>query len=216
MSITHEEAHRMIQFDADKALDARGHKALDAHLDDCAECRVYAGEIREMEGILQHVMTQQWSYHPLPLSMDMVKGGMTKHSSRVILATRLVMIAAIFVLSVFSLWQVTRSNDPSSPSLAALPVPTPSVQFTHTSTSVVDCEETRYTVREGETLESIAGRFSVSKEAILSANSMDIEVVHAGMEIVIPVCGPTPTTNPPTITITYPPATHFTTNTPGG
>lgn len=216
MSITHEEARRMIQFDADKALDARGRRTLDAHLDKCADCRFYAGEIGETEGILRRVMKQQWSYHPLPLPMDMIMGGNdSKIYSRIILATRFAAIALVFVLSVVSLWQVTQPNQ-TTPPFMAMPVPTPSVQFTHTTVSVTDCRETRYKVREEDTLESIARRFSLSTEAILSANAMNADaIIHADMELVIPLCGSTPTTHPPTIT-TYPPATHFTTHTPGG
>jgi predicted anti-sigma-YlaC factor YlaD len=68
MPITHEEAHKLIQFNADEILKGVEKKLLEAHLDSCESCRIYAGSIQELESTLMPVMQRRWNQHPLPQS----------------------------------------------------------------------------------------------------------------------------------------------------
>jgi len=102
--------------------------------------------------------------------------------------------------------------------LGAFPVPTPSTQLTSTKITMQDCQEVRYKVREGDTLESIAYQFSASKEMIMARNRMETEAIDISTELIVPLCSSTPTGTiyPPTSTITLTPRTTFTPYTPGG
>ena len=66
MQITHEEARRLIQFDADETLNGIERNLLEDHLNSCLECRRYAGRIQEVESILGHMMRRRWNQQFLP------------------------------------------------------------------------------------------------------------------------------------------------------
>jgi hypothetical protein len=116
-------------------------------------------------------------------------------------------IGIAFVMFAYVAWQsvITNNTTLQQAPQGALPlIPTPSTQFTATTTLADDCDEIHYMVREGDTLESITRQFSISKEDILSANDMTEESIHSSMELVIPLCKSTPTStiHPPTFTTT--------------
>jgi len=221
MQITHEEAHKLIQFNADEALDSQAKATLASHLQQCVECRAYAQDIQEIESILSPVMKRKWNLQPVPLSIHAIA---VKKASRIqvdaILTTRTAMIGIVLVAFIFSIWQFTLSGGQAVSPLPAgvLPVPTPSTQPTITRIKFQNCEETLYSVRENDTLESIAYQFSISKEEIMTMNNMKIETVNPAMKLMIPICSftPTGTVNPATLTTTYTPIMNATTSTPNG
>jgi len=221
MQITHEEAHRFIQFNTDKALDSQGKAALSVHLKDCMECRAYAEDIEEMAGLLQSAMKRQWNFQPVPLSISAFTAKkVSKIQRSVVLATRTAMAGIVFVALVFTAWQFALSGGPTFGQLPAgvLPVPTPSTQSTSTKIMLQNCEVMLYGVQKDDTLASIAYQFSIAREEIMSINNMKTETVDPSMKLMIPICDSTPTgtVNPATLTTTYTPVVDPTTSTPGG
>jgi len=223
MQITHDEARKLIQFNADEALNLQKKTALYAHLENCIECRVYAEDIKEVESRLLPVMKRQWNLQPVPLSMDALTSKRdSKIQTSISLATRTAMIGVVFVAFIFSAWQFALSNRQTSGQspVDVLPVPTPSKQSTSTKIMPqTTCEEILYIVQENDTLESIAHQFSISKEEIITINNMKTETVIRAMELIIPKCNSTPTgtaESPATLTTTYTPSINLTTFTPDG
>ncbi len=218
MQVTHEEVRKLIQLNADNALDVQERTVLSAHLRDCLECRTYAEGIKAMESILVPVMKKHWNLQPIPLSLSTL---IAKRNSRmqtgIILATRLAAIGIVFMAFVFSAWQFALSGKRATGPLPVgmLPVPTPSVQSTSTRSVSQNCAGTLYVVQENDTLESIAQRFSVSKEEIMTVNGMKTETVIATMKLMIPNCNltPTGTVNPTAFSTTYTPTRSLVTST---
>ncbi|HET9910563.1 MAG TPA: LysM peptidoglycan-binding domain-containing protein [Anaerolineales bacterium] len=221
MQITHEEARKLIQFDADDALNSQEKVNLYAHIEGCIECRAYANDIKEVESILLPVMRRQWNIRPIPLSMGTVyaKRNDTIRMS-MILATRTIAIGTVLLAFIFSVWQFTVSGaGESSPvPMSVPPIPTPSTQSTSTKITVQDCTGVLYTIQENDTLESIAYQFSTSREDLMAANHLNTETVSIGMELIVPICNltPTGTIRPATLTTTYTPSISPTTFTPDG
>ncbi|HJZ11965.1 MAG TPA: zf-HC2 domain-containing protein, partial [Acidobacteriota bacterium] len=156
MEITHEEARRLIQHNADEALNQNKQIMLRAHLKDCADCRVYAAELNEIE-------------NTFPLSMNVLPSKRKfKERTSIIVAIRTALVGIAIVVFNLSLWQIqlTNSETLGQAPLSILPVPTPSTQLTSTRTVSQNCEEIRYKVQENDTLESVADGFSTSKESI--------------------------------------------------
>jgi LysM repeat protein len=221
MQMTHEEARKLIQLNADETLNAQGKLVLSTHLKDCLECRAYAEEIKEVESVLVPLMKRQWNLQsiPHPVAAIRVKRSL-KTRTDILLTTRTAAVGVILLTFVFSAWQFALSGrqGSSSPPVGILPVPTPSTQSTSTTSTSQSCEEMLYIVREGDTLESIAQQFAVSKEEIIAINRMKTETPHAGMELMLPVCNftPTGTIHPTTLSTRYTPSTRPITSTPGG
>ncbi len=218
MQVTHEEVRKLIQLNADNALDMQARTVLSAHLRDCLECRTYAEEIKEMEMILVPVMKRHWNVQPIPLSLGvLVAKGNSKTQTGIILATRLAAIGIVFLTFVFSAWQLALSGRQTTGPLPVgmLPVPTPSVQSTSTRAASPNCTGTLYSVQENDTLASIAQHFAVSEEEIMAINGMKTETVTTTMELMIPNCNSTPTgtVNPTAFSTTYTPTRGLVTST---
>ncbi len=218
---THEEAQRLIQFKSDGTLSASKQNTLSGHLSVCAECRVYADELRETESMLRQVMGSQWKISPVPLSTHaLMEKRNQRQKASILLATRTATISLVLMIFLFGVWQVTLTEAETSGQspLGAFPVPTPSTQLTSTKITMQDCQEVHYRVQAGDTLESIAVQFSTSKETIMALNHMETEAIDTSTELIVPLCSLTPTgTIPPaTSTITLTPRTSFTPYTPGG
>lgn len=208
MLITHERAQKLIQLDADKALNSQETSVLALHLQSCAECRSYASELEEVESLLRPLLKRQWSLQPIPLSTHaFTQKKRFKTNIRTLLATRNALVGAVFVMLVFSIWQFNLSGS-SGPRPVGVPsIPTPATQSTSTRPAFEGCEMIPYQVQREDTLSGIADQFSVTEEEILTANKLEAQGIHSSMELLIPVCGPTPT-------LTLKPATHTTTHTP--
>jgi LysM repeat protein len=81
--------------------------------------------------------------------------------------------------------------------------PTPTVPPTLPNTAV---PPTKYTVRSGDTLASIAERFSTTVEKIQQFNNLTDDVIQVGQALLIPASGSTPNpTNTPAPTTTFVP-----------
>jgi LysM repeat protein len=113
----------------------------------------------------------------------------------------------ICVAFLFNIWQFTQSGaQRTTPQQAEIPlIPTPSMQTTGTSATDITCESIYYEVNENDTIESIAARFSVPAEEIRTANELRKGNIHLAMKLSIPVCSPTPSGTPNTVTTTFTP-----------
>lgn len=219
--MTHAEARQLIQHSADEALTPHERNALAAHLRDCMECRVYAEEIKQLEGVLAPLLKKQWSLQPVPhFAAAILAQRNSKIHLSTILATRTAAIGVVLLAFLFSAWQFAASGRPATSSLpvGSPLIPTPSIQFTSTSVTPQSCDRLIYTVREHDTLESITQQFSVSKADLMAINQMGTETIFTNMELTIPVCSftPTSTIRPTTFSTRYTPARRPTTSTPGG
>lgn len=221
MQITHAEARRLIQFDADRALNSSSQAALVAHLQDCSDCRRYAQEVNEVEGLLRPVMQKQWGQKPIPLSISALlrRKQRARLQTSPLLTMRSVVIALVFAAAAFSLRQFIVASVPDTqftPS-SILAAPTPSAQSTSTRLVSENCEALVYTVQNSDTLASLAVQFTVSKEEIMALNEMKNETLHTGTQLKIPTCHFTPTGTfiATMFTRTGTPLTSPTTSTPG-
>lgn len=218
MSISHEEAQRLIQFKADDVLDLTNEAQLRAHLNGCEACRAYSNELKSTVAVLQKTMQKRWSTTTPPLQVDGLYGKVFfRMSLGGFLTTRMALAGIALLFFAFISWQSISSNYASrqySPNMLPL-IPTPSMNKTATTISMKNCQNIEYSVQEEDSLESIARRFSVSEESILIANNLTSPSLRLIQKLVIPICETTPTstTNPPTFTIT--PIFEPVTTTPG-
>jgi len=220
--ITHEEARRLINFNADQSLDANTGSILDAHLNGCAECRRYASELDELENLLRK-MNHSLNLRPTPLNLGQIMHRSKDTALGVlnnIMVTRIETTVAAFLIVAIVTWQFLSANvvSPTMP-YTAIPIPTPSTYLTSTNanTLFLNCGYLSYQVQAGDTLDGIALRFSVSKEAIMDFNGMKEENINPAMQIRIPACEHTPTVtiDTPNSTVTITPQFESITPTPG-
>jgi LysM repeat protein len=166
------------------------------------------------------MLQRQWDQHPTPLSIATLTAKVnTNEAARMILATRIAAIGVMFAVFMFSAWQFTisqssRSAHPLFTSIPAIPTPATSTELVSAMTQSQTCQETIYVVDDRDTLESIAAKFSVSKQDLLRANQIEGTAVQPGMSLVIPLCHFTPTAN--ALTTTHTPVSSPITSTPGG
>lgn len=220
MQITHEQARRLIQLNADQSLYPSEKYQLSAHLKDCSACHDYAEEINELEGVLRPIMKRLWGQTPLPLSIhDLRVRSYAKRQSSLILATRSALIGAVCLAFLFSAWQFMRfGGDMSGPlQVGVSAVPLPATHSTNTASLFESCGAMHYTVQETDTLESIAHQFGISQDELIVFNQMRTQRVSTGMTLMVPTCNftPTSTLGPSLFTETYIPLGSPTTSTPG-
>lgn len=221
MSITHEQAHKLIQLNMEHMLNAQETASLSAHLRGCSECDAYAREINEVAKLLPALMKRQWSAQPAPLSVSALVGSKEIIRTSTLLTMRTVAVGLVIIALFFSGWQFMLSGPASAPQLPLQvpPIPTPftqRAQSTSTKITFENCELIQYSVLESDSLASIAGQFSVSEGEIMEINRLENEAVDSSMELLIPVCNftPTGTFHAATFTTTYTPRSIATTSTP--
>lgn len=213
MQITHAEAHKLIQFNLDGALNAEKQKMLFAHLQDCESCRVYADGMLNVENTLRLVMNKRWQFRPLPLSIGSINSQKNTHP---LFLLRTALVGIVLVVFSFFIWELTTVYDSSGQTASnVLPVPTPSIQISATSIEAPKCKWSLHKVNHLDTLETIAYQYSVSKEDIMAFNNMSSDVIYESMEIKIPQCDATPTVAANTPTTTLTPILELRTDTPG-
>jgi anti-sigma factor RsiW len=217
--ITHEQARRLIHLHTDEALRETEKNILEAHLRSCTDCSKYSASIMEMEHILRPMLQQRWNHHPLPLPLDQLASkGKPKRSFDWALATRIAAMGVICIAVLFNIWQSNQTPGQGAGQTAVVvpPAPTPSQQSTSTFVMELSCEPIRYVVRENDTVESIAEKFSVDQEKILTDNKIQAENINSSMELMIPVCEATPSGTPITLTTMFTPMNGTTSSTPSG
>jgi len=220
MQISHDEARSLVQFDSDHALNPDQQIMLTSHLEECDACRAYAVGMEDVENTLRQVMHKQWDLSPLPLSVDFIRPQNTfKRSLDAFFTLRTSLVSITLITFLFFIWgfTITTYNSSKQEPLRILPVPTPSIQLSTTSAASPKCNAIIYKVKGDDTVASIAQRFSVSKEEIMSFNNMQTEVIYKSMELDIPQCNSTPTgtAHSPTAAQTFTPILDLTIDTPG-
>lgn len=218
MQITHAEAHNLIQLNLDRALNTEKQRLLSTHLQECKTCRAYADRMVNVETMLRQMMNKQWDQPPLPLSLDSLRSqNFIQKRANSLFGLRTVLASTILVAFAFFMWQLTTTVYRSSEQFpsSVLPVPTPSSQFGTASLESSQCEWSLHKVETFDTLESIAFQYSVSKEEIMTFNSMTSELVYESMELKIPQCNVTPTKTAHMPTTTLTPILELTIDTPG-
>ena len=214
MQITHSEAQHLIQYNLDRALDAEQQRMLLAHLQECNICRGYADGMLNIENTLRKVMNKRWNHRPLPLSIETIK---SQKSSHHVFQFRTALVSALLVVFSFFIWQMTATVPDSSGQIPSniLPVPTPSIQLSTASIEAPKCKWSLHKVDDLDTLETIAQKYSVSMEEIITFNNMTSEVIYESMELKIPQCDVTPTVTAHMPTRTLTPSLESTLNTQG-
>ena len=222
MQITHDQAHTLIQLNIDRALSQQQKAVLFEHLQDCPECQIYAGEIKEVENILTPLMKRQWNVEPAPLSIEALLGVRSpKTNASHLVTTRIAALSVMVVALLFSVWQFMASTVTAYPPvpIGVPPIPTPSAQrpqSTSTTISFEECQMLIYTVQQSDTLAGIAARFSVPEAEIRAANQLTTATVGESMRLIIPLCKSTPTGTFDPLPTTFTPVCSPTTSTPGG
>ena len=220
MQIAHEEAHTLIQFNTDGELKTQQKQILVSHLDACAECQQYADSIKGVESILRPMLQRQWSTQHLPLSIGALTAKQNSTSERLIVATRIAGFAVVFIGFFFGAWNFTvssrRTPTPFLPNVPVIPTAFTSTVTAGTESSFKNCGMTSYLVQPGDSVASIAYRFSVPMDDILQVNAMQTEIVSTGETLLIPMCNFTPTNPAIAHTTTFTPVLYSTTTTPDG
>lgn len=221
MQISHEEAHRLIQFHVDGELKTPQRNLLSSHLEECARCQQYADSVVKMESILRPMLRRNWSREPLPLSIGrLMEREKYKVSDRVILATRIAALAVVFLAFFATAWNFTspsrRTPTPLLQSVPIIPTPFTSTMTAGTETGFANCTMVSYMIQENETLASIASQFAVPPQQIRQINAMPGESVSTGQVLSIPICSSTPANPTASHTTTFTPVLYTITMTPGG
>jgi hypothetical protein len=220
MSLTHEQAHKLIQLDMDRVLSADQAKALSSHLRGCGDCQSYANEMNEVERLLPGVMKSQWNLRPIPLSIPALTGRSRKTQTATSLTIRTAAISLVFVALFFSAWQfvITGPSVSRQISLSVAPVPTPSAGTAQLTGTTETCEMLLYSVQGSDTLAGIAEQFAVSQDEIMFLNGLKTDLLSTPIQLAIPLCSltPTGTVHPATFTTTYTPILDPGTSTPEG
>lgn len=226
--ITHQTAKQLLQVSADRPLPPVDRSALEAHLAACDDCNGYAKNLANLEVDLRSLMHRQWdAYRPSlriqairkPSPVKLLWNNLFNQTQAL---GKLAVIAAL-LLGYFVIANITGVRVPiiNGETATVLPTPnrenlisatsaTPSIQTAITSFTSQACGTVSYIVQESDTLESIALRYGVTKEALLAYNSGDPPLaanrVFIGMELYIPVCEGTPshTASVPSHTLTTP------------
>lgn len=221
MQITHEEAHKLIQFEADGELKLQQRNMLASHLQECATCQQYADSIETMESILRPMLHRIWDqeHRPLPLRMLMAKEN-SSVSERLLMATRIAALAVAFLAFFAGAWNFTlssrRTPTPFLQSVPVIPTPFISTMTVGTQTGFENCTMISYAVEDNDTLAGIADQFSVPAEQIRQINPIRGETLTSGQVLSIPLCNLTPANPTASHTTTFTPVLFSSTTTPGG
>ena len=100
------------------------------------------------------------------------------------------------VLYVGQVLQVPQPTPPASPM--------PSATLSEAEATEAACEKLTYTVKENDTLSTIAANYAVAIETLKEYNGLTSDIVYQGQALVIPLCARLPTAGP-TPTATLPP-----------
>ncbi len=199
MSITHEEARRLIQFKADDALRGIDITSLEAHLSTCLECQKYAASLQELESALPLLLHRRWSQSPLPLSTGKALSRKPiRWKQDLFFATRIMAMGLLCVAFLFNIWRFTQSGGQGTnpPPAQITMIPTPSAQSAVTKVQDQKCEPFLYEVRKNDTLESIAKQYSITMDQIQRENQLSTTGLTQNMKLSIPGCSPTPSGTP--------------------
>jgi hypothetical protein len=166
-----------------------------------------------LEDGLRRITHQKWDKYKPAISFSAIKR--RSAAPFVLTSPNLVMMRmalvslffcafALFFYSPFDAPRVQDLQNMAAPiPNIARPTATPTLQST--ATQKTECGKVLYTAQPGDTLNSIAAKFSVAPETIKMENRLDTESITSGVSLVISVCQPATSTNEPTGTVTFAP-----------
>lgn len=207
---SHKKFHTLLQFAADQPLRRDEQTLLDRHLAECSECRQYAHNLDLVEDGLRRVMQQQWNVRPQSLSVAAIQN----RSGQMVLPRRSVAAFGKFAfipmlaLTIFMVLTVRMTNPQKAsqnlgipvsgtPSMAMIiPKPPASASVAASRTNTQACKQVTYTAQANETIDGIAIKYGVSKEAIATANNLSTDKLDAPQTLIIPLCQNTPVETP--------------------
>ncbi|MBI5294841.1 MAG: LysM peptidoglycan-binding domain-containing protein [Chloroflexi bacterium] len=223
-SISHIQARALLDLAADLSLPLNERDSLDGHLSACDECRRYAGELAEVEGVLRQSLASNLETRKVQLSVGEILrqtrpyGAIQpalRFASR-FAATPILILVLLAVTLALGLPRLTGGGtDPARTLTAtALLVPTPSARITSTLLTRPECETILYQVQGGDSLEDIAQKFSISRDILMAYNNLTAESLPAQLDI--PLCYATPLvgSQTPASTVTITPQAEYTLRTP--
>jgi anti-sigma factor RsiW len=222
-SISHIQARALLDLAADLSLPPDERDSLDEHLSACDECRRYAGELAEVEGVLRQSLASNLKARKVQLSVGEILrqtrpyGAIQpalRFASRFAAAPILILLLAVTLT--LGLPRLTGGGMDSAQTgtATALLVPTPSARITSTLLTRPGCETISYQVQEGDSLEGIAQKFSISRDILMAYNNLTAESLPAQLDI--PLCYATPLvgSQTPASTVTITPQAEYTLGTP--
>ncbi len=212
IEMSHQQIKNLIQAAADTSLPPKEREALNQHLSSCEECRKYAKNLDSLQASLRHMLRQRWDGQKPSLSVREIKerSGKVASRSQMLLTFGKLGLIPLLVLALFIAYRATGTQD-NLPTVSAqtipapgdlLYTPTPPARSTATKPAALACEQVTYFIQENDTLEGIAARFSVTKEAIRAFNGMSSDTLDTRTYLIIPLCQSTST---PTTTTTITP-----------
>ena len=197
MQITHEQAQRLIQLELDHGLNVQNSTLLVSHLRLCPGCQAYRNEMNELQDLLSPLLKRKWATQPVPLSIPSLLESNRKISIGHLLTIRSTAVSLMILAMFFTVWQFMFSSPMNArPVPLAPPIPTPASQTARAVSLTVtsqNCEMIFYSVQRGDTIVGIAEKFSTTEEEIRRANHLAQSSLDSGMQLLIPVCSPTPT-----------------------
>lgn len=131
---------------------------------------------------------------------------------------RRLLAGVVTMLFAFTIWQFALTGKEINTSLVAEVSPNPSASMTTstgTQNSLLACDQLQYRVHSGDTLASIAERFSISPEALTELNRLDNHELDQVSHIIIPLCTMTPASTDRAPEPTLTPGVQTFTTTPG-
>jgi LysM repeat protein len=208
--ITHQEARARLQRAADQLLDPVERSTLDAHLAECRACHDYARRLADLETGLRGVLHAQWDgQRPSFDSQTILQSsrakpvwgrfpglaqGMGKAALAAAFLLGFILVATLVGKRLPMAGQETPASlpTPNAFTLTSAASPTPAIPLTLTEFSVQACAPVVYVVQATDTIESIANLHGIAPAAILEYNHLETVGIFPGLELLIPVCKPTP------------------------
>lgn len=209
VEITHREAKSLIQEAMDQFLETDDLSTLEAHLENCEECRSYANNLSDLESGLRRILHAQIDNQLPNLNLgDIIEPTMNPTWTSLFSPTNVLGRATIgitLLLGYFIItnffgaqfpivvnWTPTIIPTPYGSTLAINDSPTPSIPPNLISMTTQGCEIIVYVIQENDTLEKIARQFEVSKKLISTYNNLITGDLYTGGELSIPLCGQAP------------------------
>jgi LysM repeat protein len=208
--IIHHKARTLLQAAADRSLAPADRSGLDAHLTECRECNAYADRLARLEVELREAMHHKWdNYRPAlkllaiqnPSPAKLIWNNLFSqvHALRKVTILATLLLGYVVIVNLVGVREPIANDEtptalptPNESSSIFVNSPTPFTQSALPDLTSLSCKTTIYVVQTNDTLESIAARFGITKEAIQQYNPGDNLLAanseFTGMELKIPLC----------------------------
>jgi|GEM_PF-4530496 len=218
MDDPHKYARFLIQSAFDQPLSVSELELLNAHLAQCEDCQAYAQKLAELQSTLQRVI-RKTAKNPVgfPPIQTIKQRSMALALRNKVLGTvgRMAVIPIFMFTFLFAAQMIGpqkidiigSATGSRPPAISPMIAPTPPERTIKTVQPIQSCGIVTYTVRENDSLASIAATFAIPQATIQAYNSLKSNLLEKDSELVIPICEHTPAgiSTTPTVTITLVP-----------